>query len=81
MTQLTTLFVGRDDGPDPRNALPEFSLVALLRDATGTTGARIAAGTVGTIVEMCGEGAAYLVEFDDPDEVAMIPADHLRLAA
>lgn len=81
MSQLTTLFIGRADDPDVRDALPEFSLVTLLQDATGTTGARIAAGTIGTIVEICGEGRAYLVEFDDPAEVAMIPGDKLRLAA
>ena len=37
-----------------------FDLVALLHDLPGTT---LVAGNVGTIVEVLGEGDAYLVEF------------------
>ncbi len=48
------------------SALPELSVVRLVRDVTTDEGGTLPAGSSGTIVGTFGDGEAYDVEFIEP---------------
>ena len=61
------------------HAIPELSVVALLRDVTTMEGDLVPAGSEGTVVATWAAGAAYEVEFTSPVGVATVKAEELRL--
>lgn len=49
-----------------RSGLQELDRVALTAPATSDDGEPLPAGRQGTVLSVCGDGAAYVVEFAEP---------------
>ncbi|MDP4026254.1 DUF4926 domain-containing protein [Methylobacterium sp. NEAU 140] len=63
-----------------RTDLRELDVVALTADVTGDEGEALPEGAEGTIVDICGDGDAFVVEFNDlGSALATLPAERLRL--
>jgi hypothetical protein len=74
---IETQFLLRNDQP----GLRDLDRVVLIGAVNAESGARIEAGTEGTIVAVYPGSSAYLVEFAEPAEaLAAVPAALLTLA-
>lgn len=77
---VQTVFLLRRD--EPRSDLIDLDRVVLIADAVTDGGDSVAAGTEGTVVGVWRDGAAYEVEFAEPEgALATIEAGQLLRVA